>query len=202
LDFKNTTSITKLIEYLTITKDIRFVILIDDTTTSLFNKYKYRQRGVTGESESEDEDARFCKRFGKKEAGASYSFFVARKNPGDLEPTVEHVQVGEDATEKAVDVRNNLLLKNSQAMVLAACWSTLEDIDNFSLFPEILSVDTTFSTKNETRTLLIEARKDNSRRNFSAFQCFLTSEQRWIFKFAFGHNCWEKKYKKSSTSQY
>jgi hypothetical protein len=37
------------------------------------------------------------KRFGKKEAGASDSFFVARKEPGDLEPTVEHVQVGKEA---------------------------------------------------------------------------------------------------------
>jgi hypothetical protein len=24
-------------------------------------------------------------------------------------------------------------------------------------------------------------------RNFSAFRCFLPSEQRWVFKFAFGH---------------
>jgi hypothetical protein len=36
--FKNTTSVTKLIEYLSMTKDIRFVILIHDPTTSLFNE--------------------------------------------------------------------------------------------------------------------------------------------------------------------
>jgi hypothetical protein len=68
--------------------------------------------------------------------------------------------------EKAVDVRKNLLLEKSQAMVLAACWSTLEDIETFSLFPEILSVDTTFSTNKEKRPLLIGAGKDNNRRNF------------------------------------
>jgi hypothetical protein len=63
--------------------------------------------------------------------------FFARKEPGDLEPTVEHVQVGEDAMEKAVDVRKNLRLEHSQAMVLTVCWSTLDDIETFSLFPEI-----------------------------------------------------------------
>jgi hypothetical protein len=106
---------------LTTTKDIRFVILIHDPTTSLFNEYKYRWRGVTCDSESEDEDTQFCKKYGKKEAGASYSFFVARKEPGDLEPTLEHVQVGEEAMDNAVDVIKNLLLKKSQAMVLAEC---------------------------------------------------------------------------------
>jgi hypothetical protein len=87
--FKNATSVTKLIEYLTMTRDIKFVILIHDPTTSLFNEYKYRQRGFTGDSESEDEDTRFCMKYGKKEAGASYSFFVARKEPGDSNPQLK-----------------------------------------------------------------------------------------------------------------
>jgi hypothetical protein len=86
--------------------------------------------------------------------------------------------VGEEAMEKAVDVRNNRLLENSQAMVLAACWSTLEDIETFSLFPEILSVDTAFSTNKEKCPLLIGAGKDTNRRNFSAFRCSLPSVQR------------------------
>jgi hypothetical protein len=78
--FKNTTSVTKLIEYLTMTKYIIFVILIHDPTTSLFNEYKYRQRGVAGDSESEDEDTSFWKKYGKKEAGASYSFLLQGKS--------------------------------------------------------------------------------------------------------------------------
>jgi hypothetical protein len=176
--FKNTTSVKKLIKYLTMTKYIRFVILIHDPTTSLFNEYKYRQRGVIGDSESEDENMTLCNKYRKKESGASYSFFVARKEPGDFEPMVEHVQVGKEAMEKAVDVRKNLLLENSQAIVLAACWSTLEDIETFSLFSEILSADTIFSTNKEKLPLLIGAGKDNNRREFSAFLCLLTSEQR------------------------
>jgi hypothetical protein len=46
----------------------------------------------------------------------------------------EHVQVGEEAMEQVVNVRKNLLLKHSQDMLLAACWSTLEDIETSSLF--------------------------------------------------------------------
>jgi hypothetical protein len=95
--------------------------------------------------------------------------------------------VGEEAMEKDVDVRKNLLLRNSQDMVLAACWITFEDIETFSLFPEILSVDTTFSKNKEKRPLLIGAGKDNHRRNFSVFLCFLPSEQRWVFIFSFAH---------------
>jgi hypothetical protein len=167
--FKNTTSVTKLIDYLTMKKYIRFAIFIHDPTTSLFNEYNYGQRGVIDDSGSEDEDTIFCKKYGKKEEGASYSLFVARKEPGDLEPTVENFQVGEDAMEKYVDLIKNLLLENSQAMVLAACWSTFEDIETFSLVPEILSMDTIFSTNKEKRPLLIEAGKENNRRNFLAF---------------------------------
>jgi hypothetical protein len=141
--FKNTTSVTKLIDYLTMAKYIQFVILIHDPTTIMFNEYKYRQIGVTCDSESEDEDATFCKKYNKKEASASDSFFVSRAEPGDLEPVTEHAQVGKEAMGEAVDVRENILLKKSQAMVLAACWRTLEDIETFSLFPSILSVDTT-----------------------------------------------------------
>jgi hypothetical protein len=66
--FRNTISVTKLIEYLTMTKYIRSMILIHDPTTSLFNEYKYRQIGVTGDSESKDEDTRLCKKYGKQEA--------------------------------------------------------------------------------------------------------------------------------------
>jgi hypothetical protein len=115
--FKNNNYVTKLIEYLTMTKDFIFVILVHDPTTSLFNRYKYRHRGVAGDIESEYEDTRFCKKYDTKEARASYSFFVARKEPVYLEPTVEHVQVIKEATEKDVDERKNLLLENYQAMV-------------------------------------------------------------------------------------
>jgi hypothetical protein len=64
------------------TKYIRFVIFIHDPKTSLFKKYKYRQRerGFTGDSESEDEATIVCKKYGKKEAGASDSFYVASKS--------------------------------------------------------------------------------------------------------------------------
>jgi hypothetical protein len=62
--FKNTTSVPKLIEYLTMTKYKNIMILIHDPTTSLSTEYKYRQRGVTGDSESEDEYTRLCKKYG------------------------------------------------------------------------------------------------------------------------------------------
>jgi hypothetical protein len=73
--------------------------------------------------------------------------------------------------EIAVDLRKNLLLENSQSMDLDACWSTVEDIETFSLSPEILSsVDTTLSTNKEKLPLPIGAGKDKNRPNFSASQ--------------------------------
>jgi hypothetical protein len=66
---------------------------------------------------------------------------------------IELVQEG--AMEKDVDVRKNNLLEKNQDMVLAACWRTLEDIENFSLLPEILSVDTIFSTNKKKYPVII-----------------------------------------------
>jgi hypothetical protein len=152
--------------YLTMTKDILFVSFIHDPTNIMFNKYKYRQR-VTGDSESEDEDTTFCKKYGKKEAGASYSFFVARKDPGDLEPMVEHVQVGKKAMEKDVDVRKNILLKKSQAAVLSLLGSIGVTFQSFDV-SYLLSRDGYL--------------------NFCLDTLFLL--------------CSDKKYRKSSTSQY
>jgi hypothetical protein len=99
-------------------------------------------------------------------------FFVARKEPGYLEPVIEHIHVGEEEMEKAVDVIHNLLLENAQALFLAVCWSTLADIDTFSFFPEKLNVDTSFSTNKEKDPLLVGAGKENITSNFSYFQCF------------------------------
>jgi hypothetical protein len=62
-----------------------------------------------------------------------------------------------------------------------------KDIRFVILIHDPLSVDTTFSTNKDKRPLLIESGKDNNRRNFSVFLCFLPSEQRWVFKFSFGH---------------
>jgi hypothetical protein len=88
--------------------------------------------------------------------------------------------------EKDMDVQNNLLLENSKVMVVAACWSTLENIEAFSVFPEILSVDTTYSTNKKERPLVIAPGKDTTGRKFSAFWCFVPSAER-LLKFAFGH---------------
>jgi hypothetical protein len=43
---------TMVINHLTLTTKIRFVILIHDPTTSMFNEFANRQRGVIGDSES------------------------------------------------------------------------------------------------------------------------------------------------------
>jgi hypothetical protein len=47
-----------------------------------------------------------------KKKQVPHIIFVARKYPGDLEPVVEHVQMDEQAVEKDVDERNNLLLES------------------------------------------------------------------------------------------
>jgi hypothetical protein len=58
------------------------------------NEYKYRQRGVTVDIEYEDEGTRFCRKVRPKGSRSLSFLFFAMKKPGDLEPTVEHVQVG------------------------------------------------------------------------------------------------------------
>jgi hypothetical protein len=71
---------TVLIIYLTMSKDARFMFLIHDSNTRLFNEYTYRHILITGNSYSEDDETNFFKNRGNKSHPTAASFC------GDSEP--------------------------------------------------------------------------------------------------------------------
>ena len=55
----------------------------------------------------------------------------------------------------------------------------------FEMFPEVIAVDTTNNTNNESRPLLIRAGKDSNGKMFTFLRAFLPNEKGWVFRWVF-----------------
>jgi hypothetical protein len=63
-------------------------------------------------------------------------------------------------------------LDDSDAMLLFVAWGSDEDLRYITMFPEVLSSDTTYGTNREKRPLLVFAVHSN-RKNFTALRAFI-----------------------------
>jgi hypothetical protein len=70
-------------------------------------------------------------------------------------------------------------------MLLFVAWGSDEDLRYITMFPEVLSIDTTYGTNRETRPLLVFAGTDNNSKNFTSLCAFLPSECEWVFRYVF-----------------
>jgi hypothetical protein len=50
------------------------------------------------------------------------------------------------------------------------------------MFPEFMSIDTTYGTNIEKRPLLVFSGTDNNSKNFTALRALLPSECDWVFR--------------------
>jgi hypothetical protein len=66
-------------------------------------------------------------------------------------------------------------------MLLFVAWGSDEYLRYITVFPEVLSIDTTYGTNREKRPLLVFAGTDNNSKNFTALRAFLPSECEWVF---------------------
>jgi len=91
--------------------------------------------------------------------------------------------------DKMEKIRENLEVKNGKGVkVLLACaWSTDEELVTWSLFPETVSMDTTFKTNNEKRALFTVTCLDNNRKALHVMSIFVPSEQKWVFHYIFNY---------------
>jgi hypothetical protein len=64
-------------------------------------------------------------------------------------------------------------------------WGSDEDLRYITMFPEVLSIDATYGTNREKRTLLVFAGTDKNMKNFTALSAFLPSECEWVFRYVF-----------------
>jgi hypothetical protein len=65
-------------------------------------------------------------------------------------------------------VKNAMKLDDSDAMLLFVAWGSDEDLRYITMFPEVLSIDTTYGMNREKRHFLVFAGTDNNRKNFTA----------------------------------
>ena len=68
---------------------------------------------------------------------------------------------------------------------MGIAWVIPSERQLFNLFSEVITVDTTASTNNELRPLLIISAKDSSGKMFTVLRAFLPNEQAWVFRWIF-----------------
>jgi hypothetical protein len=78
-------------------------------------------------------------------------------------------------------VKSAMKLDDSDAMLLFVAWGSYEDLRYITMFPEVLSIETTYGTNREKRPLLVFAGTGNNRKNFTALRALLPSECEWVF---------------------
>jgi hypothetical protein len=99
-------------------------------------------------------------------------------------PSTKHVPCTVNVTDEDL-VKSAMKLDDSEAMLLFVTWGSDEDLRYITMFPEVLSIDTTYGTNREKRPLLVFAGTDNSMKNFTALCVFLPSECEWVFRYVF-----------------
>jgi hypothetical protein len=99
-------------------------------------------------------------------------------------PSTKHVPCTVNVTDEDL-VKSAMKLDDSDAMLLFVAWGSDEDLRYTTMFPKVLSIDTTYGTNRKKRPLLVFAGTDNNRKNFTALRAFLPSECEWVFRYVF-----------------
>jgi hypothetical protein len=81
----------------------------------------------------------------------------------------------------AKEVREALLVDDSENILLAIAWVTNEGVRLFRLFPEVTFWDTQQKTNRERRPCFLGCGKDSENRCFTYLWAFMPSECRWVF---------------------
>jgi hypothetical protein len=96
-----------------------------------------------------------------------------------VHPTISMTPCTVNVTDEDL-VKSAMKLDDSEAMLLFVAWGSDEDLRYITMFPEVLSIDTTYGTNREKRPLLVFSGTNNTRKNFTALCAFLPSEYEWV----------------------
>jgi hypothetical protein len=99
-------------------------------------------------------------------------------------PSTKHVSCTVNVTDEDL-VKSSMKLDDSDAMLVFLDWGSDENLRYITIFPEVLSIDTTYGMNREKRPLLVFAGTNNNRKNFTALHAFLPSECEWVFHYVF-----------------
>jgi hypothetical protein len=114
--------------------------------------------------------------------GAQHLTLLTKVN--GKKPSTKHVPCTVNVTDEDL-VKSAMKLDDSDAMLLFIAWGSDEDLRYITMFPKVLSIDTTYGTNREKRPLLVFAGTDNNRKKITALRAFLPSEYEWVFHYIF-----------------
>jgi hypothetical protein len=130
---------------------------------------------------------RVCNKKQRKETkkGARHSTLLT-KLKGKKKPSANHAPCTANVTDEDL-VRSAMTLDDSDTMLLVVAWGSDADLKHITMFPGVLSIDTTHGKGREKRPLLEFAGTDHNRKNFTVMRAFLPSECEceWVFRYVF-----------------
>jgi hypothetical protein len=162
------TTASNLLEILDAMPNHSYLALIHDPKTELFRVKK----------------TRLCRKKAPKgtKRGAQHLTLLTKVN-GEI-PSTTHVPCTVNITDEDL-VKSAMKLDDSEAMLLFVTWGSDEDLRYITMFPEVLSIDTTYGTNREKRPLLVFSGTDNNRKNFTVLCAFLPYKCEWVFRYIF-----------------
>jgi hypothetical protein len=124
------------------------------------------------------------KKLYKETKKESQHLTLLTKLKGNKQPSTKHAPCTANVTDEDL-VESAMTLDDSDAMLLFVDWGSGEDLIHITMFPEVLSIDTTYGTSREKRPLLFFAGTDNIWKKFTALLAFIPSEYEWVFHYVF-----------------
>ena len=91
----------------------------------------------------------------------------------------------EDVKDFVSKSRNAANCTEQQKLMMGFAWVLPCERRLFEMFPEVLTVDCTSDTNNESRPLLTMNGKDSNGKMFTVLRAFLPNEQAWVFRWIF-----------------
>ena len=176
IDDRSQSSAEKLLDTLKATEDVSFVALFHDPGSSLLAD---RNPGFQVNHMKKRKEKTTKSHFWSTQKRIDSDRVVTESIPEN----VYNMALREESVLDAEGRREALSVSDSQAMLLAVIWITDEDKRVFSLYPEVMFVDTTFGTNNEKRPLFKIAACDANNKNFTVLNGYLPSVRQWVFHF-------------------
>ena len=96
-----------------------------------------------------------------------------------------HVNETADFKEYAQKSRHAVGARDDQDILIACCWVLPDGRRLFQAFPEVVCVDGTHETNNESRPLLTLSVKDSHGKVTVVLRCFAPNERSWFFRWLF-----------------
>jgi hypothetical protein len=157
---KQSSSASRILNHLEMKKDASYIALLQDPDSQLFRESK------------------------KKGKSTNKDIISIMKALDSLDGMVSQVEVDKNV-ETADFIREAMTLDNGKTLLLFVAWVTYDDLKFTTMFPEVISFNTTYGINVERRPLCVGAGTCNNRMIFPVFHAFMPSECEWVWMYCY-----------------